>query len=166
MMHAPTELSTHFESKARVILAKYPEIRHEWRAPERPAILHLKFPRVTDSGFDIDVQVFPVQIFVYAGGAETQLSITRERPAEVIVQEALGLVRDLLSPAMRLRVWFASGQPYKWATEYEASGRWRRDSQVSLLFYNYFGKRTVWVHQNTVLPARTQEGLRLESPTG
>jgi hypothetical protein len=55
--------------------------------------------------------------------------------AEEACIDALGLVRDLLSPGMRLVETSAGGRPYRWDLEVFDDGRWRLEESCGLLLY-------------------------------
>jgi hypothetical protein len=60
------------------------------------------------------------ELILFANGAHVQF----DRPydpdydLEMQVEEALGLARDLLSPAMSVHERYSSGKPYRWHIEY------------------------------------------------
>ena len=66
----------------------------------------------------------------------------------------LGRIRDMMSPAMRIREVSANGSPYHWYLENAINGSWQSESECSLIFWNWFGKRTERYYINTLLPAR------------
>jgi len=70
------------------------------------------------------------------------------------VQQALGLTRDLLSADMRIREQLASGRGYRWTLDRRDTSGWTRESTTGAFFWNYFGRRTERVYQNTQLPGR------------
>ena len=65
--------------------------------------------------FDITVEVFPYEIIVSADGPHLHFDDIKN--IESTVQEALGLIRDMLSSAMRVVEQRSNGQPYKWHLE-------------------------------------------------
>lgn len=87
-----------------------------------------------------------------AGGFHTHFDDSDD--AGALVRDAFGLVRDLLSPAMRLREWRAGNVPYRWVLEVQVADGWRSEQTMGLLFWNYFGRRSERVYQNRQLPAR------------
>ena len=102
----------------------------------------------------ITVEVYPDEVMVTAGGAHTNAS-PDGKPDE-LAAHVLGYVRDLLSPAMRIRERLAGGQPFKWAIELKRDGTWETEEWVGLFFYNYFGKKSERTYQNSVLPERKE----------
>jgi len=79
-----------------------------------------------------------------------------DRDPASFVRDALGLVRDLLSPGMRLRELRAAGRPYKWILEGRLSGQWHTEQTMALLIWNYFGVRSERIYQNAHLPERDE----------
>jgi len=79
-----------------------------------------------------------------------------DRDPASVVRDALGLVRDLLSAAMRLRELRAGGWPYKWILEARVSGQWQTEQTMGPLVWNYFGARSKRIYQNAHLPERDE----------
>ena len=133
-------------------MSQHPQIRHEWTIDDDEAHCVPKIPEENDSGFPITVEVTSDQIMVMASGAHTSMQLGDE-PDE-LVASALGLVRDLLSPGMRIRERMSGGKRYKWAFERYENGRWVTEEWICLFIWNYFAKRTEKTYQNAILPAR------------
>jgi len=138
--------------QAKEVLAEHPEIRHGWSIDDDEDHCILEIPEQCDGGFAVTAEVYPDEITVAALGAHTHL--VADPGAEEVVGRALGLVRDLLSPAMRIRERLASGEPYRWAFETYESGVWVVEEWSGFIFWNYFGKRSEKFYQNRLLPAR------------
>ena len=141
-----------FVRQAKEVLSHYPQIKHQWSIDDDEDHCILDIPEESDSGFPITVEVNPDEIMVIASGAHTQLFL-EDNPDE-LAAHALGLVRDLLSPAMRIRERLAGGEAYKWAFESYLDGKWLTEEWVGLFFWNYFGKRSEKIYQNKILPPR------------
>ena len=144
---------------------------------ERGNIVRVTIPRIGDSGFDITVEATTVGVLVHTGtlfhaylpfswnydhwdydDEDEEFSGSSDpyrwrEPAE----QALGLVRDLLSPAARIRERRAAGIPYYAALEMHVRGQWRRRRSVTLLRYPYWGRREERLWANTHLAPRTAE---------
>lgn len=151
--------------EARTLLSHFPQIRHDWSIDADEDHCILDIPSDAEGGFPVTVEVYPDEIIIRAGGAHRTLS--RDDAKDDLVEESLGLVRDLLSPGMRIREYLASGTPYRWAFEVFQDGRWMTEESVGLFFYNYFGTRTERTFQNRILPARenpVEPGDRCEPP--
>ena len=97
------------------------------------------------------VEVQPDEIVVRAGNAHTHIDLDAD--ADTVAARALGLVCDLLSPAIRIRERLAAGKPYKWVREVCQDRHWVAQEWDGLIFFNYFGKRTERIYQNSILPA-------------
>ena len=125
-------------------------------ADHETAVLNHKDPgNLYDAGFNINVQVFPSEIVVSMQGAHEHFPL--EHGPEDLVRSVLGLVRDLLSPAMRVREQCAGGEPFRWHVEMlQDDGTWQVETTTGLFFWNYFGKRSERIYQNHVLPDRTR----------
>ena len=107
-----------FVRQAREVLSHYPQIKHELSIDYDEDHCILDIPEESDGGFPVTVEVDP----------------------DELAAQALGLVRDLLSPAMRIRERLAGGEAYKWAFESYLDGKWVTEEWVGFFFWNYFGK--------------------------
>jgi hypothetical protein len=117
----------------------------------------LTFPRHTEGGFDVIVEATPEEIILFANGAHVH--VDEENP-ETQAEEALGLARDLLSPAMRIDERCAGGKPYRWYIEYLDDMQWHAEHETGLLFWNYFGRRSEHIYRNYTLPSRISDDPR------
>lgn len=141
----PDPYTTELRVQGDRIATQYPEVACRWQGDE------LVFPKTTEDGFEISLQpdsrgvivLTDVGLHVHVDGA----------PADA-VQDALGLVRDLLTPDMRIVELRAGGGGYRWRMERLESGRWLVEARTGLLFWNYFGRRSERTYQNRRLPGR------------
>ena len=113
--------------------------------------LILRIPAVESDGFDIEVEANGDGLELRAGGAHFPLD---GADTSTSVRDALGLIRDLLTPAMRLRETLAGGRPYRWRLESLNDDRWETEHEMRLLLRNYFGSRSERIYQNRHLPSR------------
>ena len=166
-MNRDPTLCREFVKQAKGILSQHPQIRHNWSVDADEDHCILDIPVQCEGGFDITAEVADEEITVSAGGAHSNANLAGGDPEE-FVGRALGMVRDLLSPAMRVRERTAGGRAYKWAFEFFQDGKWRMTEEVCLLFWNWFGRRGERLHQNTVLPSRDNpvESEPLDAPKG
>ncbi len=140
-----TAYADELRSQARSILADHPDMPHHWRNDG------LVFSGSDLDGFEVTLQPDGQGIVVLTGvGLHEHVE---GAPAEA-VRDALGLVRDLLSPDMRVRELRAGGRAYRWLLERRELDRWTCESQTGLLFWNYFARRSERVYQNRWLPGR------------
>lgn len=151
-------------------------VAHIWE--ERGNIVRVVIPRIRASGFDVTVEAASFGLLVRTGALfhahfpwddnwdyrdynesereEFRLPVDPDRSREP-AEQALALVRDLLSPAVRIRERRAAGISYYAALEVQVSGQWRRRRAVVLLRYPYWGKREERVWANAHLDPRTAE---------
>ena len=141
-----------FVANAKDILAHHPEVKHAWSIDDDEDHCILDIPKQSDDGFDITVEVFPNEIVVSADGPHIRFDDIKI--IEDTVRDVLGLVRDMLSPAMRVVEQVSNEKPYKWHLESFHDGKWIREDTTGILFYNYFGKKTKNIYYNKVLPSR------------
>ena len=69
-------------------------------------------------------------------------------------ESLLGIVRDLLSPTMRILEVKAGGKARKWELQSLVNDRWHTEGTTGLLLWNPLAKRTEIVHANNTLAAR------------
>ncbi len=122
-----------------------PRVAHAWEAGDV-----LAFPAQSHDGFEVRIVPAGRELIVFTQGYHEHLS---GKPS-TIVEQALGLVRDLLSPDMRIRERRAGGSPYRWVLERRAATGWEREASTGLLFWNWFGRRSERIYQNHQLPGR------------
>jgi len=145
-----------FVTLAQASLATNPEVKHTWSIDADEDHCILDIPPYSDTGFSITIEVFPEEITVSMGGPHEHFRREGMSPEE-LVGSVLGLTRDLLSPAMRLREQRAGGSAFQWHVEaLQADGTWLAEATTGLLFWNYFGKRSERIYQNDVLPSRAK----------
>jgi hypothetical protein len=158
--HRDPELCRLFVSEAKRILAKHPEVQHSWSidGDEDRAILEIQGKG--DAGFDITAHIHPNEITLWGEGWHEHYAATE--PKSDFVAHMLGLIRDMLSPSMRIRETLSNGTPYKWNLENLEDGTWVVENTCGLFFWNCFGKKTEKFYSNEVLPARpplSEEGV-------
>jgi len=69
-------------------------------------------------------------------------------------ESLLGIVRDLLSPTMRILEVRAGGKARKWELQSLVNGGWHTEGTTGLLLWNPLAKRTEVVHVNSTLAPR------------
>lgn len=141
-----------FATTAKDVLSRHPELEHSWLLDEAEDRCELTISKQTNSGFDITVEVSPSDIVIIAEGFHHHLDSSDTSNEKI--DAALGLVRDLLSPHMRIVELSAGGRPYRWQLEALRDGKWCNEASTGLIFWNYFGKRTKKIFQNHILPGR------------
>jgi hypothetical protein len=93
------------------------------------------------------------ELTLEAGYAHFPLAGAPDDPTTAVT-EAFGLLRDVLSPGMRLRELRAGRMPYRWYLEAAVEGTWHTEQMMGLLLWNFFGRRSERIYQNDHLPAR------------
>jgi hypothetical protein len=148
-------LSDSFVSKAKAILAAHPSLQHMWHSNSGDAPT-LTFPSSAPEGFDVVVSADTTELTVQAGGAQMKFCALTSEQVPGVVAEALGFVRDLLSPSMRVRTLFAGSRARKWILEHSVAGEWSTETVTGLLFWNYLAPRRETIRQNHQLAARDE----------
>ena len=109
------------------------------------------YPALDASGFDVTVRVEGRSVLVET---DTGWHDHRDDASPEQLGSVTGLVRDLLSPAMRIRELRASDRPYRWHLEHFDGQGWRRESTMGLMLWNVFGSRSERIYANRHLPSR------------
>jgi hypothetical protein len=145
--------------QARDILARHPDLAHRWN--EHGSNHELTFPALDPTGFDVIVSIEENGTTLFARGAHRHVQPIEGQDVESLASETLGLVRDLLSPDMRIREFCASGSAYRWQMEACTADGWKAVEVTALIFWNYFGRRLEKIYQNHILPGRLrQQGVQ------
>ena len=145
-------LCNEFVQRATDMLSRFSYIVHEWTVDKDGDHCILYFPKQSDDGFDITAEVFSSEIIVDTDGAHFHFDHVKS-PKDT-VNEVLGLVRDLLSPDMRIVQKCVNNKPYKWSLQALQNGTWHTEENMAFLIFNFFGRRSERVLTNRVLPGR------------
>ena len=134
------------------VLATEPLLRHEWRSEPTRAVLY--FPATIPEGFDVSLVASDYDIELDAGRFHSPFDDNPD--PEDFIRHALGLVRDLLSPRMRLRELVAGQTPYRWYLESRRGDVWVVEEEMGLLLWPYWSPRSERIFVNYSLPARPE----------
>jgi len=145
-----------FVAKAKDVLSGAPSVIHTWSIDEDEDHCILDIPKRSDDGFDISIEVYPNEVNVSAEAPHIHFELKDD--IESLVDSVLGLLRDLLSPTMRVREQCSNGKPYRWHIESFRRGQWHTEETVGLFFYNYLGSKSETIYTNKVMTARTETG--------
>lgn len=148
----PTILCKTFVEKANAILSEHSEIQHTFSIDDGYEGCILDIPQQSENGFNITIEIDENRLILYTEGSHIHLDDVQD--PKHLVQDILGLLRDLLSSAMRVVEFLSDDKPYKWSMESFRNGKWENENTTGLLFYNYFGKKTQKIYQNDILPSR------------
>ena len=142
---------TPLQDYAGPLLRAYPELRPRWN--DAGDELHL---RKTDAqGYDIRVSMDKHTLYLFVEhGYDDHWRHHDPQALQGNLDLVFGLVRDLLSPKMRLRALLSNGLAFRWLLERRERDCWECESSVGLLFWSYFGRRSEAIYVNRVLPAR------------
>ncbi|HEX4342713.1 MAG TPA: hypothetical protein VH255_04945 [Verrucomicrobiae bacterium] len=152
--YSDSTLCGEFIQIAKSVVSKFPDLKHSWEISTDKTSCSLNFPKQNDVGFDVLVKVLPDGITVLGEGVHQHFD-SDESSNESEITEALALVRDLLSPHMRIREFRAGKSAYRWNMETFRDNEWHRECTTTLLFWNYFGRRSEVIFQNKTLPGRS-----------
>ena len=140
-----------FKLYAEDILKEYPELKYHWEIDTD--MVELSFPKSNDDGFDICMQVSNNRIVISTDKLVDYLHNFKDDYKEVF-ENYLGVVRDLLSPNMRIKEFLSNNSSYKWQIQYLENGEWITENNAALIFWNYFGKRSYKYYTNYHLEPR------------
>jgi hypothetical protein len=141
-----------FISDAKLMLARFPDLKHRWSIDDDEHHCLLEIPPTSADGFIVTAEASPEEITV--GGQGYHHHFSRENSERSSIHDALGFLYDLLSAGTRIRERLAGGSPYKWDGEVLINGTWVKEGSTSLVFWNYLGKRSERFYQNNTLPTR------------
>lgn len=113
----------------------------------------LCFAPQDDDGFSVEVEACDGEVFIHTAGVDSY-AFPLDDDATDLVAEVLGVVRDLLSPHMRLRVLSAGRTPYKFIIESWNGTSWEPEQQTTSLVFNYLARRSERIYVNRQLPGR------------
>ena len=137
-------------TQGEAALQTTPALRHEWRS-EGDALV-LRIPKIAPDGFDVELEANVEGLELRCGDMHTPLAVGSE--PDGAVRDALGMIRDLLSPGMRLREQWAGGSPYRWSLEALGNGGWQCEYEMALFVWNFLGRRSECIYKNGHLPVR------------
>ena len=141
-----------FVKRARELFQDNPRAKHSWSVDADEDHCILDIPEQAAEGFSVTVQAFADEIILSAGGAHCHFDA--KAGIESCVETVLGLVRDLLSPQMRVRELRSNNRPYRWYIEVWNGEQWLAEEEYGYFFWNYFGRKAERHYQNHVLKSR------------
>lgn len=132
------------------VLAKNVEIAHTWST--EPDFCALDIPASSPKGFDIRFEIELDAVTLYRGNWHTRFEPTGG--IDALIERLFGLLRDMLSSNMRIRELCAGPSPYRGLLESFDGTHWSTEHAMGLIFWNYFGRRSVRTYSNSILPSR------------
>lgn len=110
-----TDLRSILTRKAEVILEGYPDVGR-LEIDNLRSRTALVLPRRNEDGFDVEVEAYPEELMLLTHGVHVHFDDHYDSElydTEELVEQALGMTRDLLSPDMRIRELRAGNKPYR-----------------------------------------------------
>ncbi|TCI01128.1 hypothetical protein EZV61_19150 [Corallincola luteus] len=108
------------------------------------------FRKLNDSGFDVTVGVDSGSVYLFTDrGYNNHWHLEYFSSEEQALETVFEQVRKLLNGHMRIRELRSNNKPYKWVLEVFHAGKWRNEAMSSLLFWNWFGKRSHHCYLNS-----------------
>jgi hypothetical protein len=129
-----SSLPTAFHEIAREIMRREGSQCSDWRLQDKKGECELVIPKLSPEGFEITVVADEKEVTVYSEYLAHQ-HFTAEGDHGKVSEQAMGFVRDLLSPAMRIRLVKAGDKPVRGDFEFWRDGAWHRESITSLLSF-------------------------------
>ncbi len=140
-----------FYQFADSLLSKEATLTYSWNEEKSEVTI----PRENSDGFDITIGEDSEQIYLLTNcGYHDHWHSEMFESLEEAYETVFGLVRDLLSNAMRVLEKRSNDSAYCWQLQINENGCWKTESKTSLLFWNYFGKKSEVVFSNNTLPKR------------
>lgn len=125
----------------------------DWELSEKNGNAVLLIPKANPDGFDVTVIADKNEVSVYTEYLAHR-HFTSDGNHRETASLAMGLVRDLLAPNMRVHVFEVGGSPYKAILEVFHKDSWQDDGSTGLLVIPWFRKKTERFYTNQRLPAR------------
>jgi hypothetical protein len=142
-----------FVAYARPICDDPATPRHTLRVGADKREAAISFPAHASDGFEVRITVDKLGVRVHSGQL-AHAQIDHAPDARGAIEAAFGMVRDLLSPDMRLRE-RSVGSRVIWAcVERFDGGTWRHSYDSGVMLFNYFRRRTESVYTNRQLHGR------------
>lgn len=151
-MNSDSELCQAFIARMKSALSSRPDIQHSWSVDDVGDRCILSITGSGPTGFNIVAEVHPDEVTLSAQGWHDHYPMTGT--LDDFVGEMSGRIRDMLSPAMRIREELSFGVAFRWHLENLTEGRWWSESTCGLLFYPWFGRKSEKIYSNGLLPAR------------
>ena len=143
-----------FYDLACQLMAEHPLVPYSTAETSRSR--SLRFEPQDDDGFAVEVEAHDGEVLIHTAGIDSYTFPLDEDPADVVT-DVFSVVRDLLSPHMRLRAISAGKTPYKFIVESWNGTSWDSEHTTTSLAFNYFAKRTERIYINRHLPGRLAE---------
>ena len=140
--------------------AKTPDIAHTWSSESGRC--ELSIPATLPIGFDICFVVEKNAVTLYWGNWHTPFE--PEAGIDTLVEDLFALLRDMLSPDMRVRELYTWPFAYRGFLESFDGTRWSTEQEMGLIFWNYFGKRSARTYSNSMLPGRMSKANQSAAP--
>ena len=139
-----------FQSEVNRFLEAYPSLKYQWK--DDNYVIGIEGDK---EGFGLEIHLDEKEITLYTDyGIHQHLIPDENEPISEFVASTVGLIRDLLSPDMRIKEYQSNGKGYRWDLEGNYGGKWEREDTTSLIFFNYFGTRSFTYFTNNLLPGR------------
>ncbi|MBD3329342.1 hypothetical protein GF357_02500 [Candidatus Dojkabacteria bacterium] len=147
-----TEQEKTFYKYISRILSEDDRIPYEWKKDKKEIV----FKKLDEEGFDIALNCEDdnyLYLSTNLGYYDFYYYESLEQISDIL-PETMGLVRDLLSPNMRIVEKLSNSKPYKWLLQCKKDNDWITERVSGLVFYNYLGKRIEKIYSNNTLPPR------------
>ena len=142
------------------VFTKTPEIAHKWSTESGRC--ELSIPASSPSGFNIHFVVELDTVTLNWGAWHTH--IEQEAGIDTFVEGLFALLRDMLSPDMRIRELYTWPFAYRGFLESFDGTQWSTEQVTGMIFWNYFGKRTVRTYSNSMFPGRMSKADQGTAP--
>jgi hypothetical protein len=126
------------------------ELNHQWESDTK-----IIFMKEEENGFSIFIEEYKDEILLELdNGYHLHFEKNSYESYHEIYQDIFGLLRDLLSKHMRIKVIYKKENPIKWALEYYEKNEWQEESVMGIFSLNIFSKKIEKIYTNNILPPR------------
>ena len=144
-------MKTEIKQYANDILASYEELNVTWNDDDTEVTIH----KANKDGFDVIVCIDEIAIYILTDcDFHDNWNLNEFNNHDEAFETIFGIVRDMLSENMQIKVLQSNDSPYRWVLQFKEENEWIDESTTGLLFWNYFGRRSEKIYKNQHLVPR------------
>lgn len=148
------EFTNAFLSAGSTVLSENAHINAEWSSDP----MTLKIFASSDAGFDVELVCEDYGVYPHAGDWHfSPWDVTGWTP-DALAKSVTEFLQAVLSMDSKLEVSYSNGKPFKAVLRCRCDGQWVIE-ETGLIFFNWFGRRTVKKFQNDWLPGGQLSGV-------
>jgi len=151
-MAAQSPLLAPFRTTLERFKSSYPHVATS--LVKSPQGVELTIPACDENGFSLFIELIDEEVVFHCEQFHEHFHNDEGLSSKDFVDHLFGIIYDYLTSKVRLTVVHSNNKPYRWTVELEENGDWVEQQTMSLILYNFFGKKSTRHYQNTQLPIR------------